>query len=290
MKKGKDTKSQSLWLKSWARFRHHKLAMFGLVVLGSLVILTTFAPLFSRYSPSAIDLRYSYSPPTSLHWLGTDGVGRDIWTRLLYGGRVSIVVGFLAVTMSMGIAIMLGGLAGYFGGWFDLLIMRFTDVAMSVPPLVMIITLVAIVGPSLRNTILAIGFLYWPGPARIVRGQMLSLREKDFSMAARSLGLSSWRIIFRHLLPNALAPIIVAATLQLASAILLEAALSFLGLGIQPPIPSWGNMLQVAQTLTILEQRLWMWLPPGLVIILCVLSVNFIGDGFRDALDPYSRW
>lgn len=263
--------------------------MFGLLIFTLLVILSVFAPYLTRYSPNELDLGSSYSPPTATHWLGTDGVGRDVWSRILYGGRISITVGLVAVTISIAVAILLGAVAGYVGGITDLTIMRLTDVAMSVPPLVLIITLIAIIGPSFRNTILVIGFLYWPGPARLVRGQILSLREKEFILGAQGLGASTIRIVFRHLLPNALAPLIVAATLQIARAILLEAALSFLGLGIQPPTPSWGNMLQSAQTITILEQRLWMWLSPGLVITVCVLSINFIGDGIRDAFDPYSR-
>lgn len=278
--------SQSLLRKAWKRFRRHKLAMFGLVALSLWGFLAVFAPVFGHYPPDAIDLLNRNLPPSSSHWLGTDGVGRDVWSRVLHGGRVSLTVALTSIAISTGVAVFLGGLSGYLGGRADLLIMRFTDVVMSVPPLVLLIALVSIVGPGLRNIILAIGLMSWPGPARIVRGQVLSLREQDFVTAAKAVGDFPLRIIFQHILPNALSPVIVAATLQVASAILLEASMSFLGVGIPPPTPSWGNMLQDARTIRILESMPWLWLAPGLAIIVCVLSINFIGDGLRDALDP----
>ena len=278
--------SQSLLKKAWKRFRQHKLAMFGLVVLSLWSFLAVLAPVFGRYPPDAIDLLNRNLPPSSFHWLGTDGVGRDVWSRVLYGGRVSLTVALTSIAISTGVAVFLGGVSGYLGGRADLLIMRFTDVVMSVPPLVLLIALVSIVGPGLRNIILAIGLMSWPGPARIVRGQVLSLREQDFVTAAKAVGDSPLRIIFQHILPNALSPVIVTATLQVASAILLEASMSFLGLGIPPPTPSWGNMLQDARTIRILESMPWLWLAPGLAIVICVLSMNFIGDELRDALDP----
>jgi len=279
-------KGESPWHKAWRRFARHRLAMVGLSVFALLVAMALFAPFVSRYPPNQIDLRNAFSPPTRDHWLGTDGVGRDVWARIVYGGRISITVGVSCVSISVAIAIFLGSMSAYYGGWVDLLIMRLIDIVMSIPPLVLIMALIAIVGPSLRNTILAIGFLGWPGMARLIRGQILSLREQEFIMAAQSLGVSSHRIILRHLLPNAVAPLIVAATLQMASAILMEAALSFLGIGVPPPTPSWGNMLQEAQAITVLESYPWLWVPPGIAIISCVLSINFIGDGLRDALDP----
>lgn len=260
--------------------------MLGLIVLGVLVLLAVLAPVFSPFSPYKLNLPDRASPPTSRHWLGTDGTGRDIWARVILGGRVSLSVGLVAVSISTFIGTVLGGLAGYYGGTTDSIIMRITDTVMSFPSLVIIITLVAIVGPSVYNTMLAIGLLGWPSIARIVRGQFLYLREQTFVDAARAVGAPSKRIIFSHILPNAIGPIVVAATFGVATAILTEAGLSFLGLGVQPPTPSWGGMLHDAQTMTILEQMPWMWVPPGIMIVLAVLSINFIGDGLRDALDP----
>ncbi len=277
---------ESPWGRAWNRFRRHRLAMLGLVVITVLVLLAVFAPFVSPYSPYKLNLPDRASPPTLKHWLGTDGTGRDIWARVLLGGRVSLSVGLVAVSISTFIGTMLGGLAGYYGDTIDSVIMRITDTVMSFPALVIIITLVAIVGPSVYNTMLAIGLLSWPGIARIVRGQFLYIREQPFVEAARCLGVPSRRIIFSHILPNAIGPLIVAATFGVATAILMEAGLSFLGLGVQPPTPSWGSMLHDAQTMTILEQMPWMWVPPGIMIVLAVLSINFIGDGLRDALDP----
>ena len=284
----KPLRIQSPWGKAWTRFRHHKLAFMGMVIFMLLVLSSILAPFVSYYPPNKMDLGCVFSPPNYKHWFGTDGIGRDIWARTLYGGRISISVGIASVLISTTIAVLLGGLAGYYGGKIDLFIMRLIDIAMSVPPLVLMMALIAVVGPSFTNVILAIGLLGWPGIARIVRGEFLSLREQDFVVAAHSLGLSDFRIIFRHVLPNSLAPLIVAATLQMASAILTEAALSFLGIGVPPPTPSWGNMLQAAQTITTLEGMPWLWVTPGVAIIVCVLSINFIGDGLRDALDPHA--
>jgi len=283
----KEEKVQSLSRETWKRFRRHKLAMAGVIVLTVWVLLAVLAPIVGRYSPDAINLANRNLSPSSSHWLGTDGVGRDVWSRVLYGGRVSLTVALTSIAISTVVAILLGGLSGFLCGWFDLLTMRFADVVLSVPPLVLLIALVSITGPGLRNIILAIGLMSWPGPARIIRGQVLSLRERDFVTAARALGTSPLRILIRHVLPNALSPIIVAATLQVASAILLEATMSFLGLGIPAPTSSWGNMLQDARTMRILESLPWLWLSPGLAIIICVLSINFIGDGLRDAFDPH---
>jgi peptide/nickel transport system permease protein len=279
-------RSESLAMKRLMRFTRHKLAMFGLVTLSLLVISAIFAPWLSKYSYQELDLVNRYSPPNVTHWLGTDGTGRDIWARLLMGGRVSLSVGLVAMSISTAIGITLGGLAGYFSGRVDTVIMRFTDMVMSFPPLIIIIVLVAVLGPSIYNTMAAIGLLAWPGIARLVRGSFLSLRETEFVQAARCLGASDSRIIFRHILPNAFGPIVVASTLGVASAILMEAGLSFLGLGVQPPTPSWGNMLNQAQNLTMVQGMPWLWIPAGAAIILAVLSINFVGDGLRDAFDP----
>lgn len=260
--------------------------MFGLVTLVLLIFSAMFAPVLSQYSYKELDLRNRYSAPNGDHWLGTDGTGRDIWERLLMGGRISLSVGLVAVSISSFIGVILGSLSGYYGGTVDSLIMRFTDMIMSFPPLIIIIVLVAALEPSIYNSMIAIGLLSWPGLARLVRGQFLSLRGMEFVDAARCIGAKPGRIIFIHILPNVMGSVLVAATLMMSSAILMEAGLSFLGLGVQQPEPSWGNMLQQAQNFTILEQAPWMWLPPGIAIMLAVLSINFIGDGLTDALDP----
>ncbi|MBX3068930.1 MAG: ABC transporter permease [Thermomicrobiales bacterium] len=271
----------------WRRFRRHRLAMIGLAILLVLVFAAVFAPFLTKYSPSGVDLMAYRLGPDRNHLLGTDTAGRDVFTRLLYAGRVSLSVGLVAVSIYTTIGVVLGALAGYFGGWVDSVVMRLADVVLSFPTLIIIITLASVLGPSIYNVMLAIGLLGWPPIARLLRGQLLSLRETEFIIGARAVGCSDGRLIFRHLLPNAMAPVLVAATFGIAYAILIEAGLSFLGLGVQPPTPSWGNMLTDAQSLTVLEQMPWLWLPPGLMIALAVLSINFIGDGLRDALDPY---
>ncbi|MBI3942219.1 MAG: ABC transporter permease [Chloroflexi bacterium] len=271
------------------KFLRHRLAMFGLFLLIIMVVFAVFAPIFTTYTYSAQDLKNFRMGPSASHILGTDTFGRDVWTRLLYGGRVSLQVGIVAVGIYEFIAIILGSLSGYYGGWIDNLIMRAVDVVLTFPTLMVIIFMVAILGPSLLNVMVAIGILGWPGPTRLVRGQILSIREMDYVMAARSLGIPDRRIIFRHVLPGVFPPLIVHATFGVAVAILLEAGLSFLNLGIQPPEASWGNMLSAAQELVILEQMPWLWFPPGLAIMLAVLSINFIGDGLRDAIDPRQK-
>lgn len=272
----------------WQRFRRHRLALVGMVILGVLTFASIAAPVVAQgRSPYRTELRNIKKPPSGAHWLGGDASGRDVFSRLVYAGRVSLSVGLVAVGIYTTIGLVLGALAGYYGGWVDGLIMRLADVFLSFPSLLVIITLVSILGPSIRNVMLVIGLLGWPSVARILRGLFLSLRERDFVLASRTIGAPNRRIIFRHILPNALAPIIVAATFGMAQAILLEAGLSFLGLGVQPPTASWGNMLTDAQSISVLESLPWLWLPPGFMIALAVLSINFIGDGLRDALDPY---
>ncbi len=273
----------------WQRFRRHRMAVVGLVVLLLLVVGAIGAPVIARKNPYKVDLSSYRKPPSRVHVLGTDAAGRDVFSRLLYAGRVSLSVGLVAVSIYTAIGMTLGALAGYFGGWVDGLVMRLADVFLSFPSLIIIITMVAVLGPSIYNVMLAIGLLGWPPIARLLRGDLLSLREREFVTASRAIGAPGWRIVTRHLLPNALAPIIVAATFGIANAILLEAGLSFLGLGVPPPTASWGNMLTDAQSLTVLESMLWLWIPPGVMIALAVLSINFIGDGLRDALDPHLR-
>ena len=282
------TKPESLWGKARRRFLRHKLALFGLVTLSLLIFVSVAAPLLTPYSPVELDLRAIRQPPSAAHWLGTDGTGRDVFTRVLYAGRISLSVGLVSVSISMIIGIIIGSIAGYAGGKVDMTLMRVTDMFMTFPSLVIIITVAAAMGPSVYNAMLVIGLLTWPSIARLVRGQFLTLREQQFVRAARSIGVSSWEITFKHIFPNTISSIAVAITFGVANAILLEASLSFLGLGVQAPTPSWGNMLRDAQSLNILEGMPWMWLPPGLMIALAILSINFIGDGLRDALDPRS--
>jgi len=270
------------------RFVSHRVALLGLAALVVLMLVAIFAQQLGGADPYATDLANARSAPATGHLLGTDPIGRDVFSRLVYGARVSLLVGLLAVGVSLVIGTAVGAIAGYSGGLLDSVTMRITDVVMAFPALLIILALVAIVGQELKNIILVIGLLGWPGIARLVRGSYLSLREEDYVLAARALGAPSARIAVRHILPAVTGPLVVAATFGMASAILMEAGLSFLGVGVQPPASSWGNMLADAQSLTVLESMPWLWLPPGLAIVLAVLSINFVGDGLRDAFDPRS--
>ena len=271
----------------WRRFLRHRLAVVSALFLAGMILLSfPLAPLVTPSDPDRIDLKAIGKAPSLAHPLGTDMTGRDLWSRLVYGGRVSLSVGAVAVSIYVTLGVLLGSLAGYYGGRVDGWIMRFTEVVMAFPTLIILITIVAILGPGLFNSMIAIGLIGWTGIARLVRGQILSLREMDFVSAAQAVGSTQGRILRQHILPNVVAPIIVAATFGIAGAILTEAGLSFLGLGIKPPTPSWGNMINEAQQLTVIESKPWIWLGPGLMITLSVLAINFIGDGLRDALDP----
>jgi peptide/nickel transport system permease protein len=261
--------------------------MVGGVILLILTSLAVLAPWVSGKDPYSVDLKAYRNPPTTEHLLGTDSSGRDVFSRLLHGARISLSVGIVAVMVYTLLGVSLGAIAGFYRGFLDGVIMRVADMVMSFPSLVLIITIASIVGPSIYNVMLIIGFLGWPPIARIVRAMFLSLREQEFALAARATGARDRRLILQHLLPNVIAPVIVAATYGMAGAILIEAGLSFLGLGVQPPTASWGNMLNAAQSISILENMPWLWLPPGLMIAITVLSLNFIGDGLRDALDPF---
>ena len=271
----------------WHHFRRHRLAMIGLTILTLLTISAIFAPVIAGHDPFSVDLSAYRTGPSPEHPLGTDSAGRDVFSRLLHAGRVSLSVGLIAVSIYTAIGVILGALAGFYGGKLDAVIMRLADIVLAFPTLIIIITMASVLGPSIFNVMLAIGLLGWPPIARLLRGELLSLREREFVQGARTIGCPTSRLIFRHLLPNAMAPVIVAATFGIAYAILIEAGLSFLGLGVQPPTPSWGNMLTDAQSIVVLESMPWLWLPPGLMIALAVLSINFIGDGVRDALDPH---
>lgn len=267
------------------RFLRHRLGVASLYFLCVLVALALLAPLISPYQPNKLAGKFS-APPSAQFWLGTDQVGRDVFTRLLYATRVSLLVGFASTGIATVIGVVLGLVSGYFGGWVDMVIMRFTDMVMSFPYILLVLVAAAIFQPGLWNIILILGFVDWPGVARLVRGNVLSLRETAFVQADVVAGMPTRHTLFSEILPNTIAPILVYATSVVALSILDEAALSFLGMGVQPPMASLGNMLNGAQSITILTTKAWLWMPPGVLIILLVLSISFIGDALRDAVDP----
>ena len=270
------------------RFRRHHLAMVSLVVLVILVGAALLAPWIAPYDPDAIVGTFSGAPCREF-LLGTDQIGRDVLSRLLYAMRISLLVGVLATVISTVIGVVLGLIAGYFGGIADMVIMRFTDMVMSFHYILLVLVAAAIFRPGLWNIILILGFVDWPGIARLVRGNVLSLRETNFVKSNIVAGMPVRHILFSEILPNTVAPILVYATSVLALSMLDEAALSFLGLGVQPPTASLGNILNGAQSLTVLTKQPWLWIPAGLLIVILVMSINFIGDALRDALDPNSR-
>jgi peptide/nickel transport system permease protein len=279
------SKERGQWRMARERFLEHRLAVAGVVVLAAMTIVCAFAPFVSPYDPEKTALLLIHEPPSLQHPMGTDGLGRDLATRILYGGRVSLSVGVLAMVVAISLGTVLGGVAGFYGGWIDGVVMRFVDMMFAFPRLFLLIILgVVFKGMTVGVIVIVLGVLSWMTTARLVRATFLSLRAREFVEAARCIGARNREIIFRHILPNSLAPIIVAATLGVAGAIIAESTLSFLGLGIQPPTPSWGNMLEDA---TIeMERAPWTAIFPGLVIFFAVVSINFIGDGLRDALDP----
>jgi len=270
------------------RFLRHRLAVIGTITLLVIVAMAVLAPFISNNQPFFTDMTAVSSPPSPAHPLGTDRSGRDVWARLLFGAQTSLIVGLGAVSIYVIIGTILGGIAGFFGGLADQVIMRATDTLMSIPSLLLIIVFVTAIGPSLGSVLAVIGLLGWPGACRLVRGQLLGLREAEFVTAARVVGVSNTGILLRHLLPNIMSSLAVLATFGIASAIIMEAALSFLGLGVQIPTASWGGMINEAQSPAVLIDIPWLWLAPGIAIALTVMSVNFIGDGLRDALDPRS--
>ncbi|GLR86645.1 ABC transporter permease [Bradyrhizobium iriomotense] len=269
------------------RLFKRKAAVAGLVVMTAFILLALLAPLIVPYDPIATSWSLVRKPPTAVHWFGTDELGRDILSRVVYGARASLLAGAISVAIALGIGVPLGLLAGYRGGFTDALISRITDAMLACPFLILAIALAAFLGPSLGNAMIAIGISATPVFIRLTRGQVLSVKAEDYVEAARALGNPSWRIAFAHILPNILPALLVQATLSIAAAIIAEAALSFLGLGQQPPAPSWGSMLNAAQRF--LTQAPWMAIWPGLAIFLVVLSLNLLGDGLRDALDPRQR-
>ncbi|WP_040159003.1 ABC transporter permease [Nigerium massiliense] len=270
---------------AWRRFRRNPRAVLGLIVLIAVTLLVIIAPLLTP-SPTAVDLLAVNQPPGGAHPLGTDGTGRDVWSRLVNGGRVSLLVGYSTAAVAVLVGVFLGTLSGYLGGAADTVIMRVADLFLSIPAVVVAIVLAGIFGPSLPMLVGVIAGFSWPNSCRIARSAVLSLKELDYVAASRSMGASIGWIQLKHLLPGVLPPITVAGTLLVAEAILTEAALSFLGVGVVPPTPSWGNMLLEAQSLTTISARPWLWVPPGLAIAVTVLAINALGDGLGDVFDP----
>jgi peptide/nickel transport system permease protein len=278
-------RERSHWRLAFERFLQHRLAVASIFVLVALGLVCALAPAISPYDPERPALLLIHEPPSLQHPMGTDALGRDLATRVLYGGRVSLSVGVLAMAVAISIGTLIGGIAGFYGRWLDGVLMRFVDMMYAFPRLFLLIILgVLFKGMTVAVIVILLGALSWMTAARLVRATFLSLREREFVEAARCVGARDSRIIMRHILPNSLAPIIVAGTLGIAGAIIAESTLSFLGLGIQPPTPSWGNMLEDATTE--MERAWWTAFFPGFVIFLAVVSINFIGDGLRDALDP----
>ena len=279
-----DLKGVSLWDDAMGRLRKNKLAMFGLVFLVFIVFLCLITPWITPYGYEEQNLRLGASAPSAAHWLGTDTFGRDLLTRILYGGRISLFVGFIATAVALVIGVAYGAIAGYVGGRVDAVMMRFVDIMYALPFMIFIILLMVVFGRNLLLLFLAIGAVEWLTMARIVRGQIQSLKTQEFVEAAVSIGLSPFAIVWRHLIPNALGPVIVYTTLTIPSVMLLEAFLSFLGLGIQPPSSSWG--LLISYGVESMEEYPWLLIFPGLALALTLFALNFLGDGLRDALDP----
>lgn len=268
---------------TWRLIAANKMAMAGAAMVLAMFVLAIVAPLICK-DPGAVDISRQLQSPGFDAWLGTDDLGRDVFSRIAYGARISLLVGFVAVGIATVIGIFLGAVAGYYGGWIDTLVMRFVDIMLCFPSFFLILAVIAFLEPSIWNIMIIIGLTGWMGVARLVRAEFMSLRHRDFVLAIRSLGASDRRIIFRHILPNALSPVLVSAALGVAGAILTESALSFLGIGVQPPTPSWGNML-IAGKQT-LGTAWWLSFFPGVAILITVLGYNLLGEGLRDALDP----
>ncbi|NOZ29810.1 MAG: ABC transporter permease [Chloroflexi bacterium] len=280
----------------WRQFKRHRMAVIGLIVVGILAIASIIGPIISPYDVYRSNFSERYQPPSLRHPMGTDDLGRDMLTRILQGGRISLSIGVMAMTLALVIGTTVGALSGFYGGMVDNLLMRFTDLMLSLPQLFVLILMTLLLrsidipilhaGGGVLAIVFVIALLSWMTVARLVRSAFLALREKEFVEAARALGISNRRIIIRHILPNALSPVIVAGTLRVASSIITESGLSFLGFGVQPPTPTWGNMLKNAQD-EMMRGNLWMAIFPGLMIFITVIAINYIGDGLRDALDPY---
>ncbi|EZP78547.1 binding-protein-dependent transporter system inner membrane protein [Parageobacillus genomosp. 1] len=278
------TESASLWKEGWRRFRKNKIALVGLGIVVFFILLAIFAPLLAPYDFKEQNLAERLQPPSSEHFFGTDDFGRDIFSRVIYGARISLWVGFFSVLGSVIVGSLLGIIAGYYGRWIDGIISRLFDIMLAFPSILLAIGIVAVLGPSLQNALIAIAVINIPNFGRLIRSRVLSIKQEEYVMAARAIGMSDMRILFHHILPNSMAPIIVQGTLAIATAIIEAAALGFLGLGAQPPNPEWGKML--ADSKDFLTQAPWTMIFPGLAIMLTVLGFNLMGDGLRDALDP----
>jgi peptide/nickel transport system permease protein len=268
----------------WKRFKKNKIALAGSCVVILLFVVSIFAPVIAPYDPDEINLKLVLSPPSVGHLCGTDQLGRDVFSRMIWGSRISLKVGFVATGIAILIGAILGAVAGYYGRWTDAVIMRFVDIMLCFPTFFLILAVIALLEPSIWNIMIIIGLTGWMGITRLVRADFTSLRERDFVLAARAIGASDLRIIFIHILPNAMASVLVAATLGVAGAILTESALSFLGIGVQPPTPSWGNILTAGKDN--IDIAWWLSLYPGLAILITVLGYNLLGEGIRDSLDP----
>lgn len=283
-------KSDSGYVSQWnmtiTRLKKNRRAVISFYILCVIILLILLVPVVSPYDILDTNLNMTDQPPSASYWFGTDNLGRDLFTRLWAGGRMSLLIAIAVVFLEVIIGIVLGSVSGYYGGRTDSVIMRITEIFMCFPFLMICITIIAIFGSSVRNLVLVLALLGWPGIARIVRGQILSLKELEFMEACEALGISDSKRIFKHLLPNVMASVIVFSTLGMASVILTETALSFLGLGVSATTPTWGNMIQIARNLYIIQGRAWQWIPPGVAIFVTVLAFNLLGDGLRDALDP----
>ena len=272
---------------SYYHLRRNKLAFLGGLLVLSVFVVAIFAPLIAPYDPSKIDIKNILVGPSSQHFFGTDDLGRDVLSRMIYGARVSLEVGFVAIGIATLIGILLGAVSGYYGGYIDSAIMRAVDIMLSIPTIFLVLAVIAILEPSIINIMIVIGLTSWMEPARLVRAEFISLKEREFVTAAHALGASDSRIIFKHILPNGLSPILVSATMGIGGAVLLESGLSFLGLGVQPPTPSWGSLLSSGKDN--IEIAWWLSAFPGLAILVTVLGYNLLGEGIRDALDPRQR-
>lgn len=269
-----------------SRFCSHKAALISSFILVTIILASWLLPIFMELDPYSTDAVATFAAPGNGHLLGADNIGRDLFSRLVYGGRTSLLVGVCSMLVSVAIGVPLGIIAGYYKGAVETLVLRMADVFMSFPSIILIMVLVSIVGPSVLSVTVVIGIAGWPQFARIIYSKVIVTREMEYVRAARATGVKDGRIMMQYILPNALSPVLINMTFRTAQAILMEASLSFLGLGITPPTASWGNILQYAQTLSTLMMRPWMWVPAGLLMLITVVSINFIGDGIRDALDP----
>lgn len=265
-------------------FLRDRLAIIGGVIVLSLFIVAIFAPVIAPHDPANINTKNLLAPPSLAHLCGTDDLGRDVFSRMVYGARISLTVGFVAIGIATIIGLLIGAVAGYFGGWVDDVLMRFVDLMLTIPTFFLILAVIAFLEPNIYNIMIVIGLTGWMSVARLVRAEFMALKERDFVMAARAIGVSDVAIMSRHIMPNAMAPVLVSATLGIAGAILTESALSFLGIGVQPPTPSWGNILTLGKDN--IEFAWWLSAYPGLAILITVMGYNLLGEGIRDALDP----